>query len=194
MKRRKVALVVILFALSIVCLHRVILRAVPWALTELEGLAPVGNGIVTLAGDSGGQRVEHAVELLKQGAGGPDGKLILSGGSIYRETTWAELMRRRALELGVPLDRIVVQDKSTTTLEDARFTADVVRSLRLKRVVVVTSPWHSRRALKVFRLVAPDICWVSSPSRSELPDEWWKDPDATRCIASEVLKYFWPER
>jgi uncharacterized SAM-binding protein YcdF (DUF218 family) len=64
------------------------------------------------------------------------------------------------------------------TYGEARGTLDTVRSLGVRRLLVVTSPYHTRRALAVFRSVFADSgieigmqpAVVSSPAR---PRWWW---------------------
>jgi uncharacterized SAM-binding protein YcdF (DUF218 family) len=148
------------------------------------------DAIVVLAGDSDGSRVERAVELFHQGY---SSKLVISGGSIYRETTWASLIRQRALELGVPAEAILMQDRSATTWEDAYYSAALLQTIGAKKVLVVTSSWHSRRAISCFHKADSSIEWISTPNVAH-SEGWWHDPNLTRAVISEVLKFCWPEK
>jgi len=146
--------------------------------------------IVVLAGDQG-ERVEHAVQLWKKGLS-TSGFLVVSGGSIYHATTWASLMAAHAEELGVPRERILLQDRSRTTREDARFTLELLRGRNVDSILLVTSAWHSRRAKRAFLDEAPLVRVVSCPvPPPRLEDGWWRDAEATRSIVTEVLKYLW---
>ncbi len=53
-------------------------------------------------------------------------------------------------ELGVADTNIVVVDNTRTTAEEAAACAKLVRERGFKRVGVVTSAWHMRRAMKLF--------------------------------------------
>jgi uncharacterized SAM-binding protein YcdF (DUF218 family) len=53
--------------------------------------------------------------------------------------------------LGVPLDKIRSDDRSRNTAENALFSARLLRQSGLKRVLLVTSCLHLRRAEAVFR-------------------------------------------
>jgi len=143
------------------------------------------DAIVVLGGDATGLRVERAVELFN-GRWAP--VLVISGGSVYREITHADLMRKHAIELGVPADKVITQGNSGTTAEDAEFTTKILRDRGVGRAILVTSPWHSARAVELFRSASPDISWVSCPSRQEWSGDWWSSNDATRSIVTEILK------
>lgn len=146
--------------------------------------------IVVLAGDSG-ERVEHACELWKKGRS-RSGLLVCSGGRLYHTTTWASLMAAHARELGVPQGSLLEEGKSRTTIEDARYTIELLKDRDVKSIVLVTSAWHSRRAKRCFEREAPSIRIISCPSAPpRLEGEWWHDAEATRGIVTEVLKYLW---
>ena len=80
------------------------------------------DAIVVFSGDNG-PRTEKGVELLKEGLGE---YLILSGGIVYDDVTMAELMKNHAIKLGVPKEKILIDDKASTTHENAEFTKDII--------------------------------------------------------------------
>lgn len=175
--------------LSAIALHRPLLRLAPGLLERRE--QPVKSDvIVVLGGDSSGRRVEKAVALFRARFAP---KILMSGGAIYQETSWAELMRRQAVQLGVPAESIVVQGRSSTTHEDATFSAEVFMKLGFKSAILVTSPWHSGRASREFLDAAPGVRLTSCPSALEWEGDWWRDHNGARAIASEVLKIVWRE-
>lgn len=145
--------------------------------------------IVVLAGD-GGLRVEQGVALLKQGYAA---KILLSGGPIYQDTTMASLMRNHVISLGISEDQTLTQNKSRTTAEDAYYSIQLLREYHFQKVIVVTSPWHSKRAITWFRKLAPDIQFISCPSEPEWNKNWWDNPEVVRAIVAELLKMFWRE-
>ncbi|MEZ6183918.1 MAG: YdcF family protein [Planctomycetota bacterium] len=167
-----------------------VLRAVPGWLEE-RGTPGPADALIVLAGDSSGGRVDRAVELFLAGhvAQGP---FVCSGGELYPGTSWAELMRARAVARGVPAERCVEQGRSRTTVEDAELTVPLLPA-GTRRVLLVTSDFHSARAAADFRRVlGPDVEVVSLPSESPWDrDAWWQDPVAARAIATECLKRLW---
>ncbi|HXU71940.1 MAG TPA: YdcF family protein [Polyangia bacterium] len=68
----------------------------------------------------------------------------------------AELMRRRALKLGVPAERVLVETAALTTRENATGCAAVLRAHGMARALVVTQAFHRARAVAAFRRVGVD--------------------------------------
>jgi uncharacterized SAM-binding protein YcdF (DUF218 family) len=89
--------------------------------------------------------------------------LIFSGGlgAITRQM-WqepeAEQFARVAAELGVPRDRILIENRSANTGENVRFTRELLASLGMdpRKLIVVQKPYMERRAYATFRKVWPD--------------------------------------
>jgi uncharacterized SAM-binding protein YcdF (DUF218 family) len=58
---------------------------------------------------------------------------------------------------------------------------------KCKRVVLVTSAYHSRRTSLVFKLVFPGVRFISVPA-ADLhydPDRWWNDKSSRTLFFSE---------
>jgi uncharacterized SAM-binding protein YcdF (DUF218 family) len=90
-------------------------------------------------------RVERAVALWKAG-GAP--RILMTGGVGEHPPAESQVARAYARDLGVPLAAIMVEDRSTSTSENALFGA---QSTDLARVVLVTDTYHVFRASRVFR-------------------------------------------
>jgi uncharacterized SAM-binding protein YcdF (DUF218 family) len=179
----------LLGALGVFLARRPLLEAVPPLLVVADPDEPA-DAIVVLAGDQG-ERVEQAVLLWKKGLS-RTGLLLCSGGRVYHATTWAALMAAHAEELGVPREKIVLQDRSRTTVEDARFSFEVLKARGVSSIVLVTSAWHSRRAKRTFEREAPGLHVVSCPAPPPaIEGDWWHDAEATRAVVTELLKYLW---
>ena len=105
------------------------------------------DAIVAISGDTGA-RVESAIALWKEGYAPV---LIFSGGSSDPESVAsAELMKRTAVAAGVPTTAIVVEGSSATTEENAQRVAELMQSRGLRSAILVTSPYHQRRAAMLF--------------------------------------------
>ena len=72
-------------------------------------------------------------------------------------------MRTLALDLGVPAERIELEERSRNTFENALYTAVILRRRGWRRVAVVTDAFHMPRALYVFRRLGLDA--VGEPVR-----------------------------
>jgi len=166
-----------------------VLRALPGWLEE-DGEPREADALIVLAGDHTGGRVDRAVALFREGFV-PEGPFVISGGELYPGTTWAELMRDRAVAAGVPSERCVLQGRSRTTVEDAAFSKDLLPA-GTRTVLLVTSDFHTARAASEFRaLLGPEVEVIPVASPSSWPDPWWRDPVAARAIATECLKRLW---
>lgn len=96
-------------------------------------------------------RVSAAVSVWRQHPGTP---VIVAGGDTRPEgnpTRTAELMRDRAVQLGVPPALITLETRSHDTREHPIYLRELSGITRATRVGVVTSSWHMRRALREFR-------------------------------------------
>ena len=139
------------------------------------------DAIVAISGDTGA-RAETAIALWKQGYAP---LLIFSGGSSDPQSVAsAELMKRAAVAAGIPANAIAVEGASATTEENAERVAELMKSRGLVSAILVTSPYHQRRAAMLFERefgrVAlsfrnhpaddpewdPNLWWTADPSRS----------------------------
>ncbi len=148
--------------------------------------------LVVLAGEET-ERVEYGVKLFKDGWARKD-KVVLAGGPLVWKYTWASLMKEHAMYLGVPKKAILLEDKSRNTEEDARFTKEILNKYGYKSCILVTSPYHSKRATKIFRKIMGDkIVVISAPSEKSWFsfDEWWKRRRDRSTVLNEYSKFVW---
>ncbi len=89
---------------------------------------------------------------------------------------------------GVPAAAITLEGKSRTTRENAEFSIPLLRALGAHRVIIVTSWYHSRRALHCFEHYAPDIQFYSRPSYYAYPRAEWHSKGINGYIKSEYAK------
>jgi uncharacterized SAM-binding protein YcdF (DUF218 family) len=59
-------------------------------------------------------------------------------------------MKRAAVAAGVPGNAIVVEGTSATTEENAQRVAELMKSRGMRSAILVTSPYHQRRAAILF--------------------------------------------
>jgi uncharacterized SAM-binding protein YcdF (DUF218 family) len=100
--------------------------------------------------------------------------LIFAGGlgaitrHLWREPE-ADQFARIAIEMGVPKDRILVENRSTNTGENVLFTKQLLaeKGLDPQTFIVVQKPYMERRSYATFRKVWPEKqVRVTSPRRS----------------------------
>lgn len=148
--------------------------------------------IVVLSGDDIAERVVFGVRLYKAGYGK---KIIMSGGPYYWNSTCARIMRKHALYLGVSEDEILLEERSTTTYENATYILSLIANQGFGSAIVVTSPYHTRRTRIIFEQLLHDkgidlrVC--AFPLATSKPKSWWKDEVMTRFLVNEYLKLLW---
>jgi uncharacterized SAM-binding protein YcdF (DUF218 family) len=136
-----------------------------WPVVKAED-APQADAIVLLGGGmgsntnvypyaemwNGADRVWHAARLYKAGKA----PMIIPTGRGEQEST-VPLLR----DLGVPESAIVVEGEARNTEENARFVEKILEPRNTqntrKRVLLVTSAWHMRRSVLMYRRYAPSL-------------------------------------
>lgn len=90
-------------------------------------------------------RLDAALEILNAE---PQALCIVSGGKGRGEDiSEAEAMRRYLIAHGISDDRIVIEDRSSSTYENLHFSAEILRGMGvLENITVVTSDFHQFRA------------------------------------------------
>ncbi|MGE5300272.1 MAG: YdcF family protein [Acidobacteriota bacterium] len=182
-------LILLLFIAGIVYFwHGFLLEKAGGYLLVKDELKPA-DVIVVLGGEKS-ERVEYGVKLCKEGWARKD-RIIMTGGPLVGRYTWAGLMKEQAEALGVRGKDILLADRSMSTEEDAEYTADIVRKERYKSLILVTSPYHSRRASIYFSRLIPGVTIVSAPVEKSWFsfDGWWRRPRDRDAVFSEYAKF-----
>ena len=123
-----------------------------------------GVGESGRAGQGYEERVQRAVELYKDGYAN---RIIFSSGYMY---VYEEplLMKALAVSLGVPDEAILIEDKAKNTYENAVFTGKILKKNNWKKIILVTSIYHTRRASLVFKKIAEDLRVLYVPPQKSL--------------------------
>jgi uncharacterized SAM-binding protein YcdF (DUF218 family) len=155
------------------------------------------GAIVVLAGDDTvGSRVSEAVSLLR---GGWSEVLMVSDAPIAWGVTSAAVVRKQAVELGVPAAQIIaVPGKSPagqlldSTLSESRLLLAECQKRKYKTVIVVTSNFHTRRAKRIFQRLSKDagirVLIHPSADTSFRVDHWWTRRADARMWLLEMQK------
>ena len=200
--RRRTAQIV----LSVVAVYLLIFETpfVFWLASPLKMAAPPGaaDAVVVFAGgvgesgQAGGgyqERVASAVDLYRAHYAPA---LVFSSGFrfVFHE---AEVMRDLAVVNGVPAAAIVLEQRAANTRENVLFTAAILREHGWRKVLLVSSPYHMRRAMLTWRRAAPDVTVIPTPvahSLFYLRDGRGPTLDQIRGIAQEyaaIVVYWW---
>ena len=115
-----------------------------------EESVPARADVIVVLGGESGQRVIGAAELFHAGVAP---RVFVSGEGDCL------LIERRLVMAGVPADRIGHECQSGSTTENAQMTRQTLADQPVHSAVLVTSWYHTGRALNVFRQVWPEVTW-----------------------------------
>jgi uncharacterized SAM-binding protein YcdF (DUF218 family) len=139
-----------------------------------------------------GERLNEAVALAYRY---PNAKLVFSGRSFGESGISEPLIAKRFfMSLGVDESRIVLEDRSINTAENARFTRDLLMPELGQRWVLVTSASHMPRAVGAFRSARfPVIPYPVGYTTSGRPDEYWgiRLEVSTNLVRADVALHEW---
>jgi uncharacterized SAM-binding protein YcdF (DUF218 family) len=147
------------------------------------------NAIVVISGDEQMARFQEGLNLYQRGLGQ---YLVFSGAAYDNGTSNADVMRALAVKRGVPDAAILEEPLGEDTWGNAIFTRQVLEEHGLRSAVLVTSPYHARRAKLTFDAAyagsgigltvhaAPDSQWRKL--------SWWQQPDTRRLTLTELQK------
>lgn len=150
------------------------------------------DAIVAVSGGNTSIRTAEAIHLYKNGWADT---LIFSGAA--KDTSGpsnAEVMRDQALAAGVPAGDIAIDTLSQTTKQNAEKTKNLlvkVGSGSVKRIILVTSAYHQRRASLEFQALAGDnITVINHPAKHDpdWPAVWWLTPRGWWLAGGEIVK------
>jgi uncharacterized SAM-binding protein YcdF (DUF218 family) len=74
----------------------------------------------------------------------------MTGGSAHNKFCEAEVMSRYAIQQGIPPERVIVENRSRITVENALYCKQIINQYGWHDVVVVTSTYHAQRAAFIF--------------------------------------------
>jgi uncharacterized SAM-binding protein YcdF (DUF218 family) len=119
-------------------------------------------GGVGESGRAGGgyqERVKQAIDLHRAGLAPT---MLFSSGFrfAFRE---AEVMRELAVANGIPPSAVILETSAANTYENVVFSRDIARMRGWRRVLLVSSPYHMRRAMLTWRKAAPEITAIPTP-------------------------------
>lgn len=146
--------------------------------------------IVAISGGDTNARVEEAVKLYRSGWAP---KIIFSGAAQDKQgASNAAAMANIAADMHVPRNSILLDETSVNTADNASQVRSIVEQNGFKRIILVTSPYHQRRASIEFNRRMGDIATVinhpTSTDRYWNPQTWWTTPWGLWLGGSELIK------
>jgi len=146
------------------------------------------DAIVVVSGGQTQSRAAKGIDLYKEGYAP---KIIFSGAALDDGPSNAFAMRDLALSEGVPAKSILIDEKSQNTYENAVNSKTILDELQAKKIILVTSPYHQRRANQTFEKVLGsnyEIIGVSAYDDRWSKSQWWRRGFPLFISVSELWK------
>jgi uncharacterized SAM-binding protein YcdF (DUF218 family) len=173
---RFIFLLSFLFLIFLVYLARHPLLRIAGEFWIVDDPPSAADAIVILGDDNYfAERAERAAQLYRAG----DAPRVVASGRYLRPyATVADLMLHDLKERGVPESAIVrLPHRAANTQEEAEVNAHLIHERGWKRILLVTSNYHTRRSRYIFERVLPPgttLQVVSAPDTEYNPDRWWE--------------------
>jgi uncharacterized SAM-binding protein YcdF (DUF218 family) len=118
------------------------------------------------------RRLDAAYDYLSENS---DVKVIVSGGQGSDEvTSEADVMRKYLLQRGVEDSRIYMENKSTSTEENLRFSKEIIEKEGLcEKITIVTDGFHQLRADILAKQQGIESCNISASTEKWLLPTYW---------------------
>jgi uncharacterized SAM-binding protein YcdF (DUF218 family) len=190
MKRHSKGQFWIVSLVAVLILGLALLRSGRFLISDQPAWADV---ILVLDGDSNDVRLQRAVNLLRAGYG----KTVLLDertDQVQFGRTQAdaaqEFIARRHLE-----SVEVCPGRMASTAEEVAVVAPCLVSRHAQRVLIVTSAYHTRRALAIFRHRLPQYEWsvAAAPDEAAYGTDWWRRRAWAKTWLGETERFAWWE-
>lgn len=146
------------------------------------------DAIVAISGGDTKARANWAISLYKNGW---SNTLIFSGAAQDKSgPSNAAVMKKLATDAGVPDKNIYIDEYAATTGQNAKDTQTIFARHNIKRVILVTSGYHQRRASLEFNKRAKDVVILNSPAINDNDWSfwWWITFRGWWLVGGEVVK------
>jgi uncharacterized SAM-binding protein YcdF (DUF218 family) len=153
--------------------------------------ATASDVIVPLAGER--SRVDYGARLFEQGIAKWFVVTDMWIDAVTPPLTYANSVTEQAVGQGVPRDRIlVVPGMPRTTYEEAIVLRRFAHERGLRSLLVVTSPFHTRRSRMIFRDVfagsGVDVAIRPVEGHWYTAESWWTTDEGWKVTALEYIK------
>jgi uncharacterized SAM-binding protein YcdF (DUF218 family) len=128
------------------------------------------------------ERINHAIQLYQN----ETVEMVIFTGGVGRGDTLSEaaVARQYAIEQGVDPADILIEEKSTNTIENLTFAYEVAETAQIDSFLLVSTPYHMKRAMWIAEDL--DMNAYSSPTQSI---RWISDATRRRALIQESISY-----
>lgn len=159
--------------------------------------APASSDIIiVVAGQNGEGRLRKALDLFQQGYGK---QVLLDENTDLRVYGFvrAQLAEESVAHIsGTAAGKVhVCPIRGDSTFEEAAHVDKCVSQYGARSVLLVTSDYHTRRALATFKRILPRYYWsvAASEDSAEFGKNWWEHRAWAKRTITEWSKFIWWE-
>jgi len=188
---RLLFLIFILVVCAILYLARVPLLRLAGEFWVVDEPPETSDVIVVLSGDNyDAERATRAASLFKSGMAP---RVLATGRALRSYATTTDLMKRDLVEHGVAADAIVpFTHKADDTRDEAAAVSEFVAQHGWKKILLVTSNYHTRRAQYIYEHALPSsdqLLMVAAPDSDYDPNYWWRTRAGVKIFFHELGGY-----
>lgn len=123
------------------------------------------------------ERLDHALRLFQAGR---FDRFIVSGGldSSRHKLTEAQGMANYLMERGVPKDRIILENKATSTYENLVYSKEIMAEHHFKQAIIITHKYHGARSLEIAKFIGYEHPFLSTTDSKVLNLAWHQTREA----------------
>ena len=146
------------------------------------------DAIVAISGGNTTDRAQQAADLYEEGWGD---EIVFSGAALDPVSpSNAEVMREFAKQAGIPEEVINIEEEAQNTAQNAAKSEEIINEQQFESIILVTSPYHQRRAYLEFRdKLGPDVEIINYPVEDDnWPTTWWFKPTGWYTTVTETFK------
>ncbi|HSB80592.1 MAG TPA: YdcF family protein [Candidatus Methylomirabilis sp.] len=156
---------------------------IPSQLETAGAIVVLGAGVSEdgVLGDDSLRRAMQGILLQRRGLAP---LLVLSGPAIKNGPTEAAVRGELARGLGVPSKAILTEDTARTTREEAIRIGELLRARQVRRILLVTSPYHMLRAQPLFERAGFEV----HPATTEDGSRTDSSPEGRLKLMRQVLQ------
>lgn len=146
------------------------------------------DAIVAISGGDTLARAQEAIDLYQSGWAKT---IIFSGAAVDKSgPSNAHEMKQLALKAGITDSAIIIDEDANTTKENAENVQKILEKFSAKKIILVTSGYHQRRAKLTFEKFTDGIEIISHPVATDKDWSiiWWISPRGWWLAGTELIK------
>lgn len=149
------------------------------------------DAIIVLSGDNyDAVRAARAAALFRAGMAP---HVVATGRSLRSYATTTDLMKRDLVDHGVPAAAIIpLTHRADDTREEAVAVSEFVHAHGWKKILLVTSNYHTRRSEYIYERILPpgtQLRVISAPDIEYDPQSWWRTREGLKIFFHEAGGY-----